>query len=114
VPQPNLATPHDVTCLSCTVRWRRLHKLETEQSQLQARVQEVQAAHAAAELINSSCQEMMSLVKDQQMELVQVCVEHSTENCIIIVHGTRHCQHRVHHPHTKRSATYWMYWKTFT
>jgi hypothetical protein len=49
-----------------------LHKLETEQSQLQLRMQEVQAAHAAADLVNSSCQEMLSLVKDQQMELVQV------------------------------------------
>lgn len=46
--------------------------MEADQGHVAARLQELQASQSAAELINASCQDMLSLVKDQQLELVQV------------------------------------------
>lgn len=51
----------------------RLHQLEAEQAGVGARLQELAAAQAAGQATSGSLQDMLVLVKDQQMELVQVC-----------------------------------------
>jgi hypothetical protein len=69
-PAPKI-TPH----IHCGNTSRRLHQLEAHQAGVGARLQELAAVQAGGQATCGRLQDMLVLVKDQQVELVQVSRE---------------------------------------